>query len=93
MTRRTSYSDDAFADAIYSLSNNLKESQEVPVQIIDIFFKLAEETDSLPKNCDKETIDAFLTSIVALMNQNIGSPTAVKGLEVLFKFLKNGKSL
>lgn len=61
------------------------------MKIIDIFFKLASETDSLPQDCDRETIDAFLTSIVALMNQNIGTPLAVKGLEILFKFLKNGK--
>ena len=46
----------------------------------------------MPANSDKETLDAFLTSLIALMNNNIGKPLAVRSLEALFKFIKNGKS-
>jgi hypothetical protein len=84
--------DEAFTDAIYSLSSNMKESHDVATEIVELFFQLAKDRDSLPANSDKETIDAFLTALVALMNNSIGKPLAVRSLETLFKFIKNGKS-
>jgi len=84
--------DEAFSESIYVLSNNLKESHEVASEIIELFFELAKDRDALPPNSDKEITDAFLTSLVALMNNNIGQPLAIRSLEVLFKFIKNGKS-
>ena len=81
--------DEAFLDAIYAMANNLKEADEISPEVLDLFFKLAKDRVKLPENSDKDTIDAFLTTLIALMSHNVGSPAAVKALEVLFNFIKN----
>ena len=81
--------DEAFIDAIFSQANNLKEADQPSTEVLDLFFKLAKGRNKLPENSDKETIDAFLTSLIALMSHNVGQPLAVRALEILFNFIKN----
>jgi len=54
------------------LSSHLKEADEVADQILELFFQLAGQRENLPANSSKETIDAFLTSLVALIGFNAG---------------------
>ena len=64
--------DEAFTDVIYALASNLKEADEVSPEILELFFKIAKSRVKLPENTEKETIDAFLTTLIALMSQNVG---------------------
>ena len=89
--RRNGQTNQAFEEAIHALSSNLKEADEVATEIMDLFFRIATERETLPDNCSKDTIDAFLTSLVALIGFNTGQPLAVQALEILFKYIKNGK--
>ena len=84
-------SDEAFIDAIYAMSSNLKDADEVTTELIELFFELAQTREALPADLDKETIDMFLTSLIAIIGFNAGQPLAYKALEILFKFIKNGK--
>ena len=84
-------SDEAFIDAIYAMSSNLKDADEVATELIELFFELAQTKEALPADLDKETIDMFLTSLIAIIGFNAGQPLAYRALEILFKFIKNGK--
>ena len=89
--RNKTTSDEAFVDAIYAMSSNLKDADEVATELIELFFELAEAKEALPADLDKETIDSFLTSLIAIIGFNAGQPLAYRALEILFKFIKNGK--
>lgn len=45
----------------------------------------------MPPNCQKNVIDAFLATLVSLIGFNVGLPVSIEALEVLFRFIKNGK--
>ena len=84
--------DAAFIDCIFSFSRHLKESGEVSAEMRDLFFNMAKQRSSLPANSPKETIDSFLTTLVLAIGTNIGKPMSIDALEVLFKYVKNGKN-
>ena len=73
------------------MSSNLKDADEVATELIELFFELAQSKEALPADLDKETIDMFLTSLIAIIGFNAGQPLAYRALEILFKFIKNGK--
>ena len=54
---------------------------------------MCDNKEQLPPQSSKETIDAFLASLVSVINLNTGSPLQVEALGYLFKFIKNGKTL
>lgn len=70
----------------------MKEADEIAPEILDLFFKLAKDHEALPENSTKETIDAFLTSLVAIIGFNSGQPLAFRALEVLFRYIKNDET-
>ena len=59
--------DEAFKDSIHAVSANLREADEVATEIIDLFFQLATEKNEMPEHTHKDTIDQFLTSLVAII--------------------------
>lgn len=89
--KQYSDSDAAFIDAIQSFANNIKEADEVSSDLRDIFFKCTAKRNSLPDGAPRDTIDNFLTSLILMMGANVNQPLHVKSLEVLFRFIKNGK--
>ena len=54
------------------MAAHLKDAESVADEILNLFFQLAGSRESLPTNSSKDTIDAFLTSLVAMIGFNTG---------------------
>jgi len=81
----------SFTDCILQFSRGLREADDVAPDIKSQFFYLCQSRDSLPPKSSKEIIDAFLASLVSVVNLHTGQPLQIEALGYLFKFIKNGK--
>lgn len=78
INQRQDFADDeaelegSFTDCIHAFSRGLREADDVSPDIKSQFFYMCQSRDSLPQQSSKETIDAFLASLVSVVNLNTG---------------------
>lgn len=82
---------DDFTECILAFSRNLRETDNVSPDLRNQFFHFLQQNESLPAKSTKELIDAFLASLVSLINLHSGTGMQLEALGHLFKFIKNGK--
>ena len=61
----------------------------MPPEILNKLFSI--NSTLLPVDTSKDLVDSFLAGLVSLISFNAGLPSAAQAMEMLFRFVKNGK--
>jgi len=61
----------------------------MPPELLSKLFTI--NSTLLPPDTSKDLVDSFLASLVSVISFNAGLPSAAQAMEMLFRFVKNGR--